>query len=176
MYDITHANPELFAALAGECLIASPKYPKHMVTEDGRVFSLINRRFLKPMRCGKYLAVGVHGKDGRVVRRYVHRLVAEIATGFLPSELEVCHNDGDPLNNSVSNLRWDDRKGNHADKVRHGTSVHGERNPMAKLTANGVAEIRKRVAAGEKQISLCADYGVSPMTISRAVRGETWSH
>ena len=52
MYDITHANPELFAALAGECLIASPKYPKHMVTDDGRVFSLISLRFLRPMRCG----------------------------------------------------------------------------------------------------------------------------
>jgi len=177
MYDISHANPELFAALAkaGSYFLTSPEYPEDLVTPEGRVFSVRSIRFIDGMSVGKYRAVAVRHKSGAMVRRYVHRLVAEITHGHIPKGLEVCHSDGNPLNNAESNLRWDTRAGNHADKARHGTSAHGERNPMAKLTQSGVAEIRRRVAAGETQRSLCAEFGVSPMTISRVVRGETWS-
>jgi len=33
----------------------------------------------------------------------------------------VCHNDGDPHNNRVSNLRWGTASENALDAVRHGT-------------------------------------------------------
>lgn len=123
------ATPELFAALAdkGTYFLCSPKYPGYLVTEEGRVFSIRARKFLSPMRCGKYLAVGVRHESGQMVRRYVHRLVAEIAHGRDFPELDVCHNDGDPDNNRVSNLRFDTRANNHADKKHHGTSLDGER-------------------------------------------------
>lgn len=35
--------------------------------------------------------------------------------------MDGCHNDGDPLNNAVENLRWDSRAGNFRDKIAHGT-------------------------------------------------------
>ena len=37
-----------------------------------------------------------------------------------------------------------------------------------------VEQIRNRVANGESQISMCSIFNVSPMTISRVVRKETW--
>jgi hypothetical protein len=172
------ATPELFAALAkaGGYFLASPAYPDYLATPEGRVFSIRSRRFLRPMRCGKYLAVGLRDSAGIPVRRYVHRFVAELTHGHAPAGLEVCHIDGDRDNNAESNLRWDTRKANHADKRSHGTDASGERNPMARLTAQQVSEIRQRAGAGVTQRKMCAEYGVSPMTISRAVRGETWRH
>lgn len=51
----------------------------------------------------------------------VHRLVLLAFVGEGPDGTECCHNDGDPANNSVSNLRWDTRSENLRDRVRHGT-------------------------------------------------------
>lgn len=55
-------------------------------------------------------------------RRQVHVLVLESFVGRRPSaEMHGCHNDGNPLNNSVFNLRWDTPSANAQDMVRHGT-------------------------------------------------------
>ena len=45
--------------------------------------------------------------------------------------------------------------------------------PSIQIVA-AVAEIRRLKAEGVKQIDLARRFGVSPMTISRAVRGESW--
>jgi hypothetical protein len=63
-------------------------------------------------------------KDGVVVSRYVHRLVAIAFLGNYP-ELEVCHADGDPTNNHLDNLRWDTHQANMRDMVMHGRSKKG---------------------------------------------------
>ena len=157
--------------LMGHCA-----YPGYYLTLAGRVFSLRSRRFLSPIRMGEYVGVQIVNSDGAMVKRYLHRLVMEFWTGSVPEGMQCCHNNGNRHDNRVENLRWDTAANNHADKVLHGTSGHGERNPMAKLTPAAVTEIRRRVAAGETQRSLCAEFGVSPMTISRAARGESWSN
>ena len=45
----------------------------------------------------------------------------------------------------------------------------------AKLTKELVINIRKRLAAGDTQSSLCRAYGVSIVTIGRIARRETWN-
>lgn len=64
--------------------------------------------------------VGLY-KSGKVTNRSLHTLVLEAFTGPRPDGMEGCHNDGDPSNNSIGNLRWDTRKGNVADSFKHGT-------------------------------------------------------
>lgn len=59
--------------------------------------------------------------SGRPVVQKIHRLVALAFLGDPVPGQVVCHYDGDPTNNHVSNLRWDTQAGNHADSVRHGT-------------------------------------------------------
>lgn len=179
MYSLEHATPELFAALAatGESYwMAHPDYPGYLATVDGSVYSLRKRRFMRPIALGKYVGLQVVHREHGLVKRYLHRLMLEFWTGAVPKGLHGCHNNGDRTDNRIQNLRWDTVSNNHADKVAHGTSAHGERNPMAKLTNAEVNEIRRRVSNGEKQISMCAEYGVSKMTISRLVRGEAWRH
>lgn len=106
----------------------------YQVSDQGRVRSLdrVNGRgfnvfgvILKqnPDRKG-YLGVSLYsGSKASRRRRPVHQLVAEEFIGPRPEGLDVCHNDGDKANNSASNLRYDTRRENILDAVKHGTHV-----------------------------------------------------
>lgn len=59
-------------------------------------------------------------KQGKCVTTYVHRLVAKTFIGEPPEGTECCHNDGDPSNNNVENLRWGTPLENVADRQKHG--------------------------------------------------------
>lgn len=49
-----------------------------------------------------------------------HILVAAAFIGPRPEGKEVCHNDGNPENNHVSNLRYGTRSENLLDRIKHG--------------------------------------------------------
>lgn len=51
----------------------------------------------------------------------VHRLVMAAFVGSCPDGMEVCHNNGNPADNRLVNLRYDTRSNNTLDKVFHGT-------------------------------------------------------
>ena len=74
-----------------------------------------------------YLHVHV-AKDGKKQNPGVHVLVLEAFVGPRPDGTLACHNDGNPSNNRVENLRWDSRANNGMDTVKHDT------HPMASKT------------------------------------------
>lgn len=53
--------------------------------------------------------------------RYVHRLVMAAFVGPCPPDMEVCHNNGHPTDNRLSNLRYGTTADNRRDSVKHGT-------------------------------------------------------
>lgn len=61
-------------------------------------------------------------------------------------------------------------------KRKHKGYAVGERHPRAKLTANDVLAIRRRVAEGESQNSLRLVYGVSQAAINSIVLRKTWQN
>ena len=58
---------------------------------------------------------------GEKTIKNVGPLVLTAFVGPRPEGLVTCHNDGDPANNRVSNLRWDTQSNNLFDAVAHGT-------------------------------------------------------
>ena len=52
----------------------------------------------------------------------------------------------------------------------------GEQHPRSVLTEQKVREIRRRVAAGEKKLSLAAEYGVAPSTVTAVIQRKIWTH
>jgi HNH endonuclease/NUMOD4 motif-containing protein len=60
--------------------------------------------------------VNLPGRNHRV-----HRLVLAAFVGPCPRGLEGCHENGDPSDNRLSNLRWGTHTSNNRDKQRHGT-------------------------------------------------------
>jgi hypothetical protein len=99
-----------------------------LITHRGRAGSLVQRphrgRVLELVHHpAGYLATTIGGQS-----RLVHRLVARAFLGPpVEKGMEVCHWDGNPTNNSLSNLRWDTRSGNKLDEVRHGTHASAKK-------------------------------------------------
>lgn len=112
-------------------------------------------------------------KNNKVKICRPHKLVMEAFVSIRPKGMECCHNDGNPQNNHLSNLRWDTPKNNHADKIKHGTTNRGEKCGTAKLTLEQVRAIRKD---NRLQRIIAADYGVKDNTISRIKSGKRWAH
>ena len=105
---------------------------------------------------GGYPLVSLY-TQGKNQSHYVHSLVAEAFIGTRPSGTEVCHNDGDPTNNHVDNLRYGTSSDNELDKVRHGTHYNAAKThcPLGHelFTENIPTSIAK---LGRRQCLACA--------------------
>jgi HNH endonuclease len=60
-------------------------------------------------------------KDNKLTTRTVHTLVLQAFVGPCPAGMEACHYDGDKANNKLGNLRWDTKRANELDAIRHRT-------------------------------------------------------
>lgn len=114
-------------------------------------------------------------KNSKMTRIYVHRLVLELFVGPCPEGMECCHNDGNPENNHVSNLRWSTHRDNLNDRRIHGTMNWGERCGTSKLNRDQVREIRKLKAEGAHSKELAKRFGVCYQHIDHIIRGRNWS-
>lgn len=119
-----------------------------------------------------YLVVNLTNKTIRK-QLLLHRIVLESFVGVAPDGFEACHNNGIRTDPRLENLRWDTRKGNHADKKCHGTWQGGEKNPSRKLTEDQARAIK---TAGEQIDALAEKYGVSRGCIEKVRYGATWAH
>lgn len=115
-----------------------------------------------------HLQVTVRGDDGRKHTHYVCVLMLLAFVGPKPTGTEACHNDGNPRNDIVGNLRWDTRSSNQIDSVLHGT------HHKLKFSAEDVRDIRAERARGVKLSVLAARYGVRESCISRVANGKRW--
>lgn len=100
----------------------------------------------------------------------VHRLVLEAFVGPCPEGTEGCHNDGDPGNNRVENLRWATRQENQQDKSKH-RSIHGAKNGRAKLTDAQVERIRNCPRRYGALTLLAGELGISAGHARKIRRG-----
>ncbi len=128
-------------------------YPGYRVGNDGSVWSC--RRFVslgigkgsrsvlssvwRPLKLALntngYPHILLHGSNKRYTRM-VHRLVLEAFVGPPPQQgAECCHNDGNPKNNHLTNLRWGDSSRQHR---RHRPT----RNPEGRKESEGEADER----------------------------------
>ena len=94
-------------------------YEKYSITEEGDVYSLKwdKVRKLKPQPASQskkgYVQVRLYDDSGKLGKlQYVHRLVYQNFIGEIPEGLEIDHIDGNPRNNSLTNLQLLSRRGN----------------------------------------------------------------
>lgn len=96
----------------------------------------------------------------------VHVLVALTFIGERPEGYDICHIDGDCLNNESSNLRYDTRNQNSIDYYRQGKKA-----PNGKLSIDEVLEIRKMYNTGDYTLQDIADkFSMSNSGISLIIR------
>jgi hypothetical protein len=163
-----------------------PGFPGYRVGDDGTVWSRLKMgcrgqqqftdkwRKMSPVSRRGYFHVFLSNPDRKQRKLFVHQLVLLSFVGPCPPGMECCHNDGKPGNNALRNLRWDTRKGNTADKRRHGTARQSTNTPGVKLNELQVSEIRRRLSAGETHTALARQFGVNRSTVSLIAVGRTW--
>lgn len=97
---------------------------------------LLRERQLTPVSNGLgYLQVRFY-INNKVIRKYLHRIIAE---AFLENPLslsEINHIDGNKLNNNLSNLEWVSRKENYNHAIKNGLIIKSEKGYFAKATMN----------------------------------------
>ena len=165
-----------------------PDFPGYEVSDHGRVRSYHRRapgysgnvweiantprRILK----GAYKVKGYQfvslRRDGNSYIRMVHRLVLGAFVGPCPDGQETCHNDGNPRNNHLSNLRYDTRLANAHDAVMHGSYIGAQ----GKLSEQEVLALRTDYAEGGPARQLADELSISPATVHSICAGRTHSH
>ena len=131
----------------------------------GRVMRLnINKRT-------GYLSVCL-SRDGKCKTKRVNVLVCMTFNGPCRADLICCHNDGEKLNNTPENLRWDTTLANQADRVVHGTDLRGESVGTSKITAEQAAAIFAGMTRKEARTRLSIGFS----QFYRIKRGMSWAH
>lgn len=145
---------------------------EYIIYENGEIFNCKTKKYLKPFKSKTgYLQVTLQSKT-----YYMHRLVCEAFHGECPDKMVCCHNDGNPLNNHSSNLRWDTQLSNSNDKKKHGTWICGSVTYNAKLNESDVTKIRELYKNGLTQVALANRFNVSQSIIHKVVTRQTWVH
>lgn len=126
---------------------------------------MVKGRVLRPgsNRSGHLSVVLRHGANSS----QVHQLVALTFLGNCPEGMEVCHNDGDPTNNSVENLRYDTRRNNILDVYRQGKR-------WRRLNLEEVVQIKRLIASCDTNTEIARIYDVSQSAISNIRCGKTY--
>lgn len=165
-----------------------PGFVGYRIDPAGNVYSCLSRapgdtlsispkwRRIKPkiVHAG-YLQVGLVPARNRVTWKSVARLVLLSWVGPCPPGYQCCHNDGNKLNNTVANLRWDTQSGNYQDRFKHGTSAWGIHR-RKKLHPEDVIEIRRLRKSGMKMPKIAAQFGLDKSTVRSIVIGEHWGY
>jgi hypothetical protein len=154
------------------CNMKQYKDTPYYITEDGKVWSSIRSKYLKPQLRGSYLQVDL----GKGNPKAIHRLVAET---YLPNPNNlpmVDHNDANKFNNNVCNLEWVTHSENMDRAKLKGRMAKGELNGNSLTNSADVDKIRELYSTGKyKQIDLAKMFNVSQPTISQIIRKVTWT-
>ena len=142
--------------------------PDYSVSRDGKVYSRITKKEIKPRTVNTKGSQMVSLKvDGKVINRYLHRLVADayIPPPNDPKANQVTHLDTNKKNNKVENLIWISRS-----DLQEGLFSKTKLNPKK------VREIRWLFSQGLSQQNIADKFKVSTETIRRIVNNIYWKH
>jgi hypothetical protein len=116
---------------------------------------------------------------GQVV--YAHRLSWTLANGRpVPEGMFVCHTCDVTCCVNPAHLFIGTNADNMADAKRKGRTRNAPRrgvdHAMVKLSVEQVLAIRKRFAAGDKQVAIAAAFGVTQANVWAIGNRKTWQH
>lgn len=167
-------------------------FPGYLISNKGDVYSTWKQNGRKPAintgEIQRKLKPSIHkyghvcarlSKNQTIYDKFVHRLALETFVGPCPEGMETCHNNGDPTDNRIENLRWDTHKANFKDAIQHQTlcRMDGEKNGMSRLTENQIREIRK--LAKERTLTqkeIAEKFSIHEETVGRIHRRKRWKY
>lgn len=113
-----------------------------------------------------------HPKTRKRIRRNVHQLVAMVFVDNPKGYEFVIHKNGKLDDNYFKNLEWANNKLVMEHTKKKGLLI-GRQNPQ-KIEYADACCIRKRCAAGETQMHVADDYGLSQQHVNNIIAFRTW--
>ena len=98
-----------------------PGFPDYEVSNTGLVRSYKRSKpyvLRTSKQSNSYRQVALR-RDGKTHVHKVGRLVLLAFRGPCPEDCEMCHNDGNPINDHLDNLRWDTHAANMQEAIQH---------------------------------------------------------
>ena len=154
---------------------------KYRISNFGRIYSVKNKKVLKPSKLKTgylVLSTKIGGRSGKALAERIHRLVAK---QFLPNpegKPEVNHKNGDKTNNTVVNLEWTTPSENclHSVYVLGNKTKKGHENPLSALNQDQESYIRLKYKPRDKQFgarALARELGVHHKTVLKVLKDGT---
>lgn len=128
-------------------------------------------------RCWKwpYGVFGIwNGKINRI--HYAHRLSFELFNGPIAPGLVIRHSCHNTICVNPEHLIAGTSKENTHDSVKAGRIANGERCPGAKLSSDGIIEMRTRYQQGELVSKIAEAFGISISQTADIVSNRAWKH
>lgn len=166
-----------------------PGFDDYLIDKHGNVYSSKRNSWnttgkpkrLKAWKNKGYKYVSLYDSNGNAIKKSVARLILITFIGEAPNGMETCHNNGIKDDNRLINLRWDTKKANSADCIKHQNNYMkpGENHPKAKLN-----ELQVRIILAYLKLDtsfgchkfLKACFNCSYSTLSDIKYKRTWRH
>ncbi|MFH0980288.1 MAG: HNH endonuclease [Planctomycetota bacterium] len=113
--------------------------------------------------------------NSRHLQKMAHRLSWEIHYGPVLASLGVLHRCDNPPCVRPDHLFLGTCQDNMQDASSKGRTARGERHPKHRLTVDQVREIRRRLARGEVQERLAAEFGITQGAVGHINNGRSWA-
>jgi hypothetical protein len=136
----------------------------------------------KPTKNSKYKAVYIAlRKNNKTYQVKLSHIVLNNFDKPRPEDMCALHNDGNSLNNNISNLRWRTQKENIHDCINHKKfskppTFLGENHHNSKFTNEDILRIRKIPYEKGLYTKLAKEYDCAIITISRIHKCLAWNH
>ena len=114
--------------------------------------------------------------DGKLMPEPAHRSSWKINVGPIPEGMCVLHRCDVPTCVNPAHLFLGSRADNIADMVAKGRQARGESKRGTRLTESQVVSMRNAVAAGNPQIDVAAQFGISQGHLCQIVHRKVWAH
>jgi hypothetical protein len=152
-----------------------PGHPEYQVSFDGQIWSSKTNQPLKPISARDgHQYVFLYDGRGHSIKMWIHRAVLFAFIGPPDINEECRHLDGNPTNNSLTNLAWGTHQENVNDRRKHGRMPIPHKSQFTKLEPKDIPRIRELQTLGYSSRKVARLYGTSHTTILKIWRGERW--